>query len=203
MTGERGAGGAAGEASDAALIERHNTGDRSAFEEIVTRYERAVYAVAVRMCGEPEDARDVVQETFISAMRGLRTFRADAKLSTWLHRITVNAALDSIRRRQRRETRPLEEVAERADPVAGPEEEAVRSERASAVRSALARLGADHRAVLVLHDLEQLDYAEVAEVLDIPLGTVKSRIHRARLEMARLLGHLKESEPAGDHGPLT
>ncbi|MBI4728238.1 MAG: sigma-70 family RNA polymerase sigma factor [Acidobacteria bacterium] len=188
---------------DAALVARHLAGDPHAFGEIVARYERQVWAVALRMCGEPEDARDVAQETFVSAMRGLRAFRADARLSTWLHRIAVNASLDLLRRRGRRETRALDDVCDRPDPGPGPEESAERAERAGAVRAALARLSPDHRATIVLHDLEQLGYSEIAGVLGIPLGTVKSRIHRARLELAGMLGYLDRSEPGEEGSPLT
>lgn len=178
--------------SDRELVERYVAGDTRAFDQIVTRYERRLFAVAVRMCGDGEDARDVVQNAFISAMRALREFREEAQLSTWLHRVAVNAALDHLRRRKRQGTEPLDQVHERPAEGPGPEERAIGAVRAAAVQAALRELSDDHRAVLVLHDLEDLDYAAVAEALDIPVGTVKSRIHRARLELARRLGHLRE-----------
>lgn len=178
-------------APDEDLVRAFVEGDREAFEEIVDRYERRVYAVALRMCGDAETARDVTQEVFISALRSLRSFRGTARLSTWLHRVTVNASLDRLRRR--RDDLPLEETAGRADPGRGPEEAAVESDRARRVRRAIAALTPEFRAVVVLHDLQDLAYAEVAEALEIPIGTVKSRIHRARMELARLLGHLREA----------
>jgi RNA polymerase sigma-70 factor (ECF subfamily) len=190
------------EPTDAELIARHLTGDGAAFDAIVDRYERRVYAVAMRMCGEIEDARDVTQDVFLTALRALKTFRSEAKLSTWLHKLAINASLDHLRRRRRRNARPLEEAHALVDPARGPDERAADAERAAAVRRALAAVSPEHRAVVVLHDLQGLEYAEVAEALGVALGTVKSRLHRARLELARLLGHLKEGEPTGGDGPL-
>lgn len=189
---------------DVELVEQYRAGDARAFDMIVDRYERRVYAIALRMSGDAEDARDITQNVFVSAMRGLRTFREQAQLGTWFHRITVNASLDHLRKQKRRRAAPLDEVAERPAEGPGPEDRAVSATRAAEVRAALATLSEDHRAVLVLHDLQDLDYAQVAEALDIPVGTVKSRIHRARLEMAKLLGHLREDrpmeqDPARDH----
>lgn len=189
---------------DGALIERYVAGDNRAFDAIVDRYEGRVYAVAMRMTSNPDDASDVMQETFISAMRALKRFRGDAKLSTWLHRVTVNAALDHQRKRSRRPAQPLDEGTHEVpseDP--GPDERAESAVRAAAVQQGLAQLSPDHRAVLVLHDLQGMDYAEVADALDVPVGTVKSRIHRARLELAKLLGHLRSVEPSGGPRPLT
>jgi RNA polymerase sigma-70 factor (ECF subfamily) len=189
--------------TDAELVERHLRGDGAAFDAIVDRYERRVYAVALRMCGEVEDARDVTQDVFVSALRSLKTFRSEAKLSTWLHRLAINASLDHLRRRRRRDARPLEDVHAVADPGLGPDERAADAERAAAVHRALAAVSPEHRAVVVLHDLQGLEYAEIADALGMALGTVKSRLHRARLELARLLGHLREEgEPTGGEGSL-
>ncbi len=186
---------------DADLIARHLSGDKRAFDEIVTRYERRVWAVCLRMCGEPEDARDAAQDCFVTALRALPSFRGEAQLSTWLHRIAVNASLDLIRKRGRRRTEPVEDVPEIASDAPGPEDETIRLSRAEAVRRALTHLSEDHRAVVALHDLQGLQYPEVAEALDVPVGTVKSRLHRARLELARLLGHLKDpADPGTEEG---
>ena len=190
------------ERPDRDLITAYAAGEGRAFDTIVERYERRVYAIAFRMTGNPEDARDATQEAFISALRALRSFRGDAQLSTWIHRIAVNASLDLVRRRSRKKTSPLEEIGERPDTDAGPEDAAVGASRAAEVHKALQSVGAEHRAVLVLCDLQGLDYAEAAEALDIPVGTVKSRLHRARLEMARRLGHLRETEPTDGPEPL-
>jgi RNA polymerase sigma-70 factor (ECF subfamily) len=188
---------------DSVLITRHLAGDSSAFDEIVTRYERRVWAICLRMTGDVEDARDASQDAFITAFRSLGSFRGDAQLGTWLHRVAVNASLDVIRRRTRRRTEALDENLEQASDEPGPDEAAERASRAAEVHRALARLAPDHRTVIVLHDLQGLQYPEVAEVLDVPVGTVKSRLHRARLELARLLGHLKEVEPTRESDPLT
>jgi RNA polymerase sigma-70 factor (ECF subfamily) len=187
---------------DRALVERYARGDGRAFDEIMQRYEHRVYAIALRMTGNPEDARDAMQDAFISALRALRSFRGDAQLSTWIHRVAVNASLDVIRRRSRRQSRSLEEAHDHASEEPGPDEAAARASRAAEVHRALQRISGEHRAVLVLHDLQDLDYAETAAALDIPVGTVKSRLHRARLEMAQILGHLRDVEPASDSAPL-
>jgi RNA polymerase sigma-70 factor (ECF subfamily) len=151
------------------------------------------------MCG-PDEALDVAQDVFVNALRALRSFRGDAQLGTWFHRVAVNASLDHLRRRKKVPA-PLETAGDRPDPAVGPEDRAVASARAAEVQRALGRLSIEHRAVLVLADLQQLDYSEVASALDIPVGTVKSRIHRARLEMARMLGHLR-TEPDQAEDPL-
>jgi RNA polymerase sigma-70 factor (ECF subfamily) len=187
---------------DQELLERARSGDPGAFDHIVDRYERRVFAVALRIVRHHEDARDVTQEVFITALRAIKGFRGDAQLSTWLHRVAVNASLDLVRKRQRREHASVDELAEQASDAPGPESDAIASVRAREVHRALGTLAADQRALIVLHDLQGLDYAECAAALDIPLGTVKSRLHRARLALARALGHLRETEPTGDGGPL-
>lgn len=190
---------------DRELVLAFVAGDRSAFEEIIVRYERRVFSVCLRMCGDQEDARDAAQETFVTAYRSLQGFRGDAQLSTWLHRVAVNASLDLLRKRSKRPT-AVEVVPEATSDEPGPEEVAVRSDRAAAVHAALAKLSEDHRAVIVLFDLQGLQYPEVAQALDVPVGTVKSRLHRARVDLARLLGHLREPqarEPQAPKSPLT
>ena len=198
---------------DRELVERFARGDPRAFDTIVEKYEQRVYAIALRMTGNVEDARDTMQEVFISALRALRSFRGDAQLSTWIHRVAVNASLDMLRKRKRHATHPLEEAGDRRSDEVEPEEAAASAARAVEVQRALQNVSEDYRAVLVLHDLQDLDYAQTAAALDIPVGTVKSRLHRARTEMAVLLGHLRESgsgegrkpddpEPSEGHEPL-
>jgi RNA polymerase sigma-70 factor (ECF subfamily) len=185
------------DASDADLVRRHLDGDRGAFDEIVTRHRNRVYAVALRICNRHEDALDVTQDVFLAAYRKLSGFRQEALLTTWLHRLAVNAALDLARKRSRRDHPSLDDAVEMADAAPGPDEVAADSVRAAEVRRALASLSPEYRAVVVLHDLQDLDYAAVAAALDVPVGTVKSRLHRARLELARALRHLEpiEGEP--------
>jgi len=179
---------------DRELVEQFARGDSHAFDTIVQRYEQRVYAIALRMTGNVEDARDAMQDVFLSALRALRSFRGDAQLSTWFHRVAVNASLDMLRKRKRHVAEPIEEAGERPSDEVGPEDAAARAARAAEVQRALLHVSADHRAVLVLHDLQDLDYAQTGAALDIPVGTVKSRLHRARIEMAALLGHLRETE---------
>jgi RNA polymerase sigma-70 factor (ECF subfamily) len=187
---------------DEALLERFRAGDAAAFGEIVDRHERRVFAIAIRICRHHEDARDVTQDVFVAALRALKSFRGDAQLSTWLHRVAVNASLDLVRRRGRREGSGLEEIEDAPTAEPGPETAAIDSVRAREVHRALGRIAADQRAVIVLHDLQGLDYAEVAATLEIPVGTVKSRLHRARLALAKELGHLKDTEHSTDPGTL-
>ncbi len=179
--------------SDTELVRRHVAGETGAFEELVSRHRSRVYAVALRISGRHEDALDVSQEVFVNAFRKLGSFREEALFTTWLHRMTVNAALDLARRRSRRDATPLDVIGEVADSRMGPEDAAIRADRAAAVQKALTKLTPEYRAVIALHDLQDLDYAQTAETLGVPLGTVKSRLHRARLQLAKLLGHLEPS----------
>ena len=190
------------EPDDQELLDRARSGDPAAFDTIVDRFERRVFAVALRICRHHEDARDVTQEVFVTALRALQGFRGEAQLSTWFHRVAVNASLDLVRKRRRREHASTDDLAEQASSEPGPESEAIDSVRAREVHRALGVIPPDQRALIVLHDLQGLDYAECADALEIPLGTVKSRLHRARLALARQLGHLREAEPSRDPGPL-
>lgn len=190
------------EPDDPGLLERARNGDPAAFDQIVDLYERRVFAVAMRIVRNHDDARDVTQEVFVTALRAIKGFRGDAQLSTWFHRVTVNASLDLVRKRKRREHSSVDELADQPAGEPGPEAEAIAAVRAREVHRALGSLPPDQRALIVLHDLQDLDYAACAEALGIPLGTVKSRLHRARLALARQLGHLREGEPTGGPGPL-
>ncbi|HJR18686.1 MAG TPA: sigma-70 family RNA polymerase sigma factor [Actinomycetota bacterium] len=190
------------DADEQALLDRARAGDPAAFDEVVDLYERRVFAVAMRIVRNHEDARDVTQEVFVTALRALKGFRGDAQLSTWFHRVAVNASLDLVRKRKRREHSSVDDLSDQPSAAPGPEAEAIASVRAREVHRALGALPPEQRALIVMHDLQDLDYAECAEVLGIPLGTVKSRLHRARLALARELGHLREAEPSGGLGPL-
>lgn len=181
---------------DLELVRRFLGGEQQAFAELVARHRDRVFAIALRICGRREDALDVTQEVFLTAFRKLSSFRQEALLSTWLHRLTVNAALDLARRRSRRDHTSLDDVPDAPDPSAGPEEHAIAAHRAAAVQRGLMMLSPEFRAVIVLHDLHDLDYAGVADALGIPVGTVKSRIHRARLELAKTLRYLEPDTPS-------
>lgn len=173
------------------LVRAAAAGDADAFAQLVGQYESRVYSLTLRMCGNPEDAADAAQEAFLSAWRGLPSFRGEAGFSTWLYRLAANASIDLLRRtRRQRLDLPLDEEAlgaafQSADP--GPQEAAERTELRRAVDQALAQLGDNHRQVLVLRELQQLSYEEIARTLGLDLGTVKSRISRARGALRRLL----------------
>ena len=163
-------------------------GDASAFEELVRTYEAPVYRLALRMCGgRAEDAQEVAQEAFLAAWRGLPRFRGQCRFSSWLYKLTANAAVDHLRREKRRPAAvPLENAGEPADPHT-PQEELERRELHRAVQQALDRLTPEHREVLVLREIQQLSYDEIADTLSLDLGTVKSRINRGRRQLRDFL----------------
>jgi RNA polymerase sigma-70 factor (ECF subfamily) len=160
----------------------HANGDPDAFTELVRRHRDRLWAVAVRTLGDREDAADALQEALISAFRNAGSFRGDAAVTTWLHRIVVNACLDRIRRRAARPTVPLGEH----DPPTRRDAQAQVDTRL-AVRAALAALPAEQREALVLVDMEDLPVVEAARLLGVPEGTVKSRCSRGRTALAALL----------------
>ena len=170
------------ETRDDVLVARARSGDHDAFIALVERYQRLVLALSRQMLGPDEDARDLAQETFLRAYRHLSGFRGQASFKTWLVRIAVNLC-GHARRRVGREV-PLEEDAgsrsARAAPEAGPEAMLLDQELAGVVRRALARLPLHYRSVIVLRDLQGLSYRETADVLAIPIGTVMSRLAKAR-----------------------
>jgi RNA polymerase sigma-70 factor (ECF subfamily) len=176
---------------DAALLRAHVAGDRTAFAELVRRHRDRLWAVALRTLGDREDAADALQEALISAYRSAHRFRGDSAVTTWLHRIVVNACLDRVRRRSARPTVPLADT----DPVPVPP---VDSDTALDVRAALARLPVEQRAALVLVDVQGYSVAEAAEILDVAEGTVKSRCARGRARLAALLGYLRNPPPGAD-----
>jgi RNA polymerase sigma-70 factor, ECF subfamily len=174
---------------DAALLRAHVAGDRDAFAELVRRHRDRLWAVAVRTLGDREEAADALQDALISALRAADRFRGDSAVTTWLHRIVVNACLDRVRRRQARPTVPLADTD--PAPIAP-----VDSDTALDVRAALARIPEDQRVALILVDLQGYQVSEAAAILQVPEGTVKSRCARGRARLAALLGHLRN--PAVD-----
>jgi RNA polymerase sigma-70 factor, ECF subfamily len=181
-------------ATDRALIDRHVAGDRDAFGELVRRHQDRLWRVALRTLGNPDDAADAVQDAFVSAYRAAGAYRGDAAVTTWLHRIVVNACLDLVRRRSSRPTAPLDETAAG---LAGADALSPR-ETAHEVLSALRQLPVDQAAAVVLVDVEGCSVADTAAILDVPEGTVKSRCARARSRLAVLLGDLG---PGGGNPP--
>jgi RNA polymerase sigma-70 factor (ECF subfamily) len=177
-------------ARDAELVARARGGDRAAFDELVLRHEDRVFNMALRMLGNADDALDLAQEVFLSAYRALKGFESKALFSTWLYRVTVNRCRDEMRRRatvKHTRPRPLGALRDADDPpedpearAASPVDAAVARESHGIVAAAVAALPDDAREALVLRDVEGLAYEEIAEILDVPVGTVRSRLHRAR-----------------------
>ena len=187
--------------SDDELVRRALAGDRGAFGALVERHQRRTYNLALRMLGREDDARDATQEAFLTAFRKLASFRGDAAFSTWLHRVTVNACYDLLRRSARAPLTARAEDEPRPEPGPPVPDHAEAAAGSVDVRRALLRLPPEHRAVLVLHDVQDLPYEEVAQALGIPVGTVKSRLHRARVALGRELRGEGEAERVTPPGP--
>lgn len=173
------------------LILRCQQGDETAFETLVRQYEKKVCALCRRMCRSEDDAQEAAQDAFLAVWRGIGSYRADAAFSTWLYRLATNACLDLLRREKKRggdvSLDDEESFLDPVDPAPQPEELAERAETRRAVREALDALPDDYRAVLLLRETEQLSYAEIADATGLELGTVKSRISRARLALRNYL----------------
>ena len=175
---------------DEGLLDRARGGDRDAFAELVERYQDGLYTMALRLVGRPEDAADVVQETFLRAYVNLPRLRP-ASVRGWLFRVAVNAGHDVHRRSRRRPALAMEDVEGKVldlpDPGLGPEATAEARERAGVVREAILGLPLEYRIAVVLRDVNDLSYEEIAEALRLPLGTVKSRLSRGRALLAAAL----------------
>ncbi|CAA9218198.1 MAG: RNA polymerase ECF-type sigma factor [uncultured Corynebacteriales bacterium] len=180
--------------SDVELLRAHAAGDPRAFEEIVRRHRDRLWAVALRTMREPEEAADALQDALISAYRAAGAFRGDSAVTTWLHRIVVNACLDRIRRRQVRSTVPLPEEGP-GEPADGRDRMAER-DTALAVEAALGTLPVEQRAAITLVDIEGYSVADTAAMLGVAEGTVKSRCARGRARLAVQLGHLRNPDTA-------
>ena len=185
--------------SDWELVQRARTGDRDAFRELVERYQRKIAALALGMLRNREDALDIVQETFTKAYQGLDRFKGDAAFYTWVYRIAYNLCVDQQRRaaKEPQLTLDADEDARPGRPLAAddlhPDQPFARArdaEIARRVREAIRDLTPDHRAVILLRELEGLSYAEISQVLDCPKGTVMSRLHYARRQLQRRLREL-------------
>ena len=177
--------------TDAELLAAHRAGDGHAFGELVTRHQGLMWSVALRTLRDPEDAADAVQEALVSAYRRAGSWRGDAAVRTWLIRILVNACIDRIRQDQRRRTAlPLAGY----DPIARRPDLATELATRLSVEDALAELPVTQRVAVVLVDVQGWSVAEAAELLEVPVGTVKSRCARGRARLAVLLGHLREED---------
>ena len=172
---------------DLILLENARDGDLGAFNDLVVCYQDQLFALIVRMVPDRDQASDCVQEAFFSAFRNLKGFRGGS-VKSWLSRIAINAAMDTQRARKRRPVQPYPELDDESwQPPAGidadPVTTALTTERHRAINEALATITDDQRAAIVLFDVEGFDYAEIAEMTGVSLGTVKSRIHRGRLSL--------------------
>ncbi|NOZ23727.1 MAG: sigma-70 family RNA polymerase sigma factor [Planctomycetes bacterium] len=202
---------------DIELVERCKRGDLHAYDELMRRHQDRVFNLVYRYVGDREDARDIAQEVFIRAFRAMRGFQGQAAVSTWLHRIAVNEVINHRRRagaKRRIRTVPIDRndpdpegrgSGDPPDTSAEPSKIMAEKEREQLIQDAINSLDDDHRAVVVLKDIEGYRYEEIAEIIGCPRGTVKSRLHRARLELREKLRPLLEvAEPrtaeAGETG---
>lgn len=193
---------------EAQLVARAQGGDREAFDQLVDETYAMIYATAYRLTGDIELASDATQDAYVRAYNSLQTFRGSSSFSTWMYRITVNVSLDALRRRSRapealtiageEQEREVEVVDQSADPQAAVETR----ELQQIVARGLQQLSEDHRTVLVLFDINGLSYDEIAQVLEVPLGTVKSRLNRARLALRQVIAPQVEPSRRQD-GPTS
>ncbi len=175
---------------DPQLIEETLSGQSAAFGQLVLKYQDRLYNTVVHVSGNTEDARDVVQDAFVQAYVKLSTFRGSSAFYTWLYRIAFNVAISH--KRKKRSAFSVEQVRETSgiepkDNEAGPHEKLEVDERRGQVRDAMAELNEEHRAVLVLREIDGCCYDTIAGILDVPIGTVRSRLHRARLQLKEQL----------------
>ena len=185
------------------LLEKARHGDQEAFGELVRLYEKKVYALTLRMCKNPDDAAEAAQEAFLAAWQGLKFFRGEASFSTWLYRLASNACVDLLRKEQRHRAvsgpslNDADAYIEVADDAATPQELAERSELREQIEEGLQSLSPEHREVLILRELHQLSYDEIAQTLDLDTGTVKSRISRGRKALRNFLLQSGNFSPPG------
>lgn len=202
---------AGGDDDDAADLAAARAGDASAFSRLIRRHQSRLYAILARRCRTRQDAEDAMQNACLLAWRKLDQFRGEARFSTWLTRIAITQAASLGRRVEVRSppaslTRPdgtmapLEDPQPTPDAVADVREQTERRERL--VRDAIGRLAEDHRDVVILKEFDGRSYLEIAEIIDVPVGTVRSRLHRARRELCELLGPLMEELDASDPAPI-
>ncbi len=166
---------------------RASAGDANAYAWLVTRHQGAVHRYLVRLIGVPEIARELTQDTFLRAYQAIRTWRPEARFLTWLFRIAHNLALDHLRRAKHVRLEPLDEGLDVPDPAPGPEKQLETRQRARELERALATLAPAHREILLLREIEEMSYEDIAHALDLNLGTVRSRIARARTALLAAL----------------
>jgi RNA polymerase sigma-70 factor, ECF subfamily len=180
-----------GEPTDGDLVAMTLRGNSEAFATLVDRYERAVYHLAYRTLHDVEEARDATQEAFFKAFRSLRTFKPGSKFSTWIFAIAYHACCDRLNRRKHFTS---DELPERADSAPGPEHQVIALDEASRLRAAIDALPEKYRTVVTLFHLQGRQYDEIAKVLGLPMGTVKTHLFRAKEQLRRLLGEAGVTE---------
>lgn len=183
------------------LLARAKKGDPQAFEALVTPYERQVYFTCLKLMGDPQSAEDCAQEAMLRAFRSLKQYRGESAFSTWMYKVAYSACLDAMRKQKRRPQESLDTLTEAGftppSHEAGPYEALEKKERLAVLRAAIAALPEDLRQTLVLSQLENLSYEEVAAMTGVALGTVKSRVNRAREKLKQILTESRELFPAG------
>lgn len=179
------------ESREEKLISKAAAGDGAAFSELMTMHEKRMYAVALRMCANREDAQDCLQDAMLRVYRSIGGFKGQSSFSTWVYRITMNTCLDELRRRKTRNASSLDTMLEGGwsptDGENGPEKQAVASEQRRVLNSAIAELPEDMRSAIVLRDVQGFSYEEIAEMLEVNIGTIKSRISRGREKLRQIL----------------
>lgn len=173
------------------LIARLQKRDEAAFEELIRQYEKKVYSLCARMCGNAEDAEEAAQDAFLALWRGIDRFRQESSLSTWIYRLASNACIDLMRRKKKGagsvSLDDEELFVDAVDPAPQPHEEAERRETQRLLQEGLLSLPAEYRSILLLREIEGLSYSEISAALDLELGTVKSRISRGRTLLRNFL----------------
>lgn len=180
---------------DQECVLRAQRGEGRAFSELVTRYQDRVYRFLLRLTRSQDDALDLTQDTFMRAYQGIDRWRPDALFRTWLFRIARNVAFDRLRRDKRVEFVELDEELDVADPAAGPEAVVETAQRYRLLEASLERLPAEHREILLLREIEEMSYDDIAQVLDLHIGTVKSRLARARAALLERMQSRLEKSP--------
>lgn len=184
------------ETDEKKLIERASGGDPSAFNRLMAQHENRMYAVALRMCANREDAQDCLQEAMLRVYRAIGSFKGQSTFSTWVYRITMNTCLDELRRKKNRQNTSLDNLVDMGwsptDGGAGPEKQALMREMREKMHGAIRELPDDMRAAVVLRDIQGFSYDEIAQMLEINVGTIKSRISRGREKLREKLKEYSE-----------
>jgi RNA polymerase sigma-70 factor (ECF subfamily) len=190
-----------GDGEEARLIQQSRSGDLEAMSQLIDRYQKHVYNLAYRLCGNYDDASDIAQEAFLRVFHSLANFRGESNFSTWLYRIVTNVFLDERKKQRVRSHNSLEEYLELEDstvarqiedPSPGPEEAMAAKERSDLIGAAVLSLPETQRVMIALYHFQERSYEEIAEIMEMPIGTVKSRLNRARLALRNKLDSVRE-----------